>query len=73
MNFEWIDVTEKLPEGPMIVLVTQCKNVDGEAITVSRQMMFDGHRFVAYGSRQNGIFAWAPMPKPYEVGDDNER
>jgi hypothetical protein len=61
----WIDVTEKLPEKPEIVLVTQVKQVDGEIVRVTRSMMFDGHSFCAYGSTQQGIWAWRPLPEPY--------
>ena len=61
----WIDVTEKLPEKPEIVLVTQVKQVDGEIVRVTRSMMFDGHSFFAYGSTQQGIWAWRPLPEPY--------
>lgn len=61
----WIDVTEKLPEKPEIVLVTQVKQVYGEIVRVTRSMMFDGHSFCVYGSTQQGIWAWRPLPEPY--------
>ena len=66
----WIDVTEKLPEKPEIVLVTQVKQVDGEIVRVTRSMMFDGHSFCAYGSTQQGIWAWRPLPEPYRESED---
>ena len=65
----WIDVTEKLPEKPEIVLVTQVKQVDGEIVRVTRSMMFDGHSFCAYGSTQQGIWAWRPLPEPYKESE----
>ena len=65
----WIDVTEKLPEKPEIVLVTQVKQVDGEIVRVTRSMMFDGHSFCAYGSTQQGIWAWRPLPEPYRESE----
>ena len=61
----WIDVTEKLPEKPEIVLVTQVKQVDGKIVRVTRSMVFDGHSFCAYGSTKQGIWAWRPLPEPY--------
>jgi hypothetical protein len=70
----WIDVTEKLPEKPEIVLVTQVKQVDGEIVRVTRSMMFDGHSFCAYGSTQQGIWAWRPLPEPYSESEgEHER
>ena len=68
----WIDVTEKLPEKPEIVLVTQVRQVDGKIVRVTRSRVFDGHSFCAYGSTLQGIWAWRPLPEPYNPQELND-
>lgn len=72
-SFEWIPVSERLPEPPK-----ENQELDYSPLDVYLVSMNEGYPFRAFWDGKNfgdGMFkldvkAWMPLPKPYEENED---
>lgn len=73
-SFEWIPVTERLPEPPM-----ENQELDYSPLDVYLVSINEGYPFRAFWDGKNfgdGMFkldvkAWMPLPKPYEEKEND--
>lgn len=73
-SFEWIPVSERLPEPPM-----ENQELDYSPLDVYLVSINEGYPFRAFWDGKNfgdGMFkldvkAWMPLPKPYEENEDD--
>ena len=69
-SFEWIPVSERLPEPPMENPVLDYKPLEVYLVSVSDEgypirAFWDGKNF-GTGMFKLGVKAWMPLPKPYK-------
>lgn len=73
-SFEWIPVTERLPEPPRENQELDCRPLDVYLVSIN-----EGYPFRAFWDGKNfgdGMFkldvkAWMPLPKPYEEKEND--